>query len=110
MSTQASSSPGDFTTQRKEVLEKLDSAPISSWHIRVCLVASAGLFADGYSLYAVLFILPMLAYVYPATESFGVMLKTCTWFGSLFGHLLFGYMTDRYGRRKVRIMNININM
>ena len=98
--------PDDFTAKRKKALEKLDNEDFSSLHIRICLVAGGGFLTDGYTLYAVLFVFPMLAYAYAddtSIEHFRTMIKTSTWFGSLLGHLLFGYMTDIYGRRKVRI-------
>src|SRR5437763_1131251 len=86
--------------RRKEVFGLFDNAPFSTSHIRICVVAGTGFFTDGYSLYAVLFVFPMLMLAYPDSNiyKFRVLIKTSTWIGSLFGHLLFGYLTDNYGR------------
>jgi len=109
MNKRASSpSPQDeLLARRKEVFGLFDNAAFSTSHIRICVVASAGFFTDGYTLYAVLFVFPMLILAYPDSdiEKFRILIKTSTWIGCLFGHLLFGYMTDKYGRKKVRLMN-----
>jgi len=114
MRTRASSSPpqvsNELVTRRKEVFKLFDDANISPSHIRVCLVASAGFFTDGYSLYTLHFVLPMLTRIYGIDDKSGFVMMYSTWFGSLLGHLLFGYMTDKYGRKKVKIMNNNINI
>ena len=94
----------NFTTQRKNALKLFDDANISLSHIRICLVASAGFFTDGYSLHAISFVLSMLVYVYGGdtiTESASFVIKSSIRFGSILGHLLFGYMSDKYGRKKV---------
>ena len=108
MSKQESSPPAQngLLARRKEVFELFDNAPFSTSHIRICVVAGAGFFTDGYSLYAVLFVFPMLMLAYPDSNiyKFRVLIKTSTWIGCLFGHLLFGYMTDKYGRKKVKLI------
>ena len=94
----------DFLAQRKTTLKLFDDADISPSHIRICLVASVGFFTDGYSLHAISFVLLMLGYVYgdeALTASARFMMKTSIRFGSILGHILFGYMADKYGRKKV---------
>jgi len=92
---------------REEAFGRFDEAAFSMMHIRICLVAGAGFFMDGYTLHAVFFVFQMLKGAYPDSniENFHVLIKTSTWIGSLFGHLLFGYIADKYGRKKVRLMN-----
>ena len=91
---------------REEAFGRFDKAAFSTSHIRICLVAGAGFFTDGYTLYAVLFVFQMLEGAYPNSniDKFRVLIKTSTWIGCLFGHLLFGYMTDKYGRKKVKLI------
>src|SRR6185295_12891159 len=108
---ESSTSPQDkLLARRKVVFGLFDNAAFSPSHIRICLVAGAGFFTDGYTLYAVLFVFQMLEGAYPDSniENFRVLIKTSTWIGCLFGHLLFGYMTDKYGRKKVRLMSNKI--
>ena len=109
MNERASSpSPQDeLLARRKVVFGQFDAAAFSLWHIRICLVAGAGFFMDGYTLHAVFFVFQMLKGAYPDSniENFHVLIKTSPWIGSLFGHLLFGYITDKYGRKKVILMN-----
>jgi len=101
-------SSNDFLAQRKKKLTEFDNAKFSSLHIRACLVASAGFFTDGYSLHAISFVLLMLDYVYGddnLTASARFMLKSSIRVGAVVGHLLFGYYADKYGRKKVIVMN-----
>ena len=106
MGTRASSSPpqvsDELIARRKEVFKLFDDANVSLSHIRICLVASAGFFTDGYSLHAISFVLLMVGYVYgDDTPTTRFMLKSSIRFGSILGHILFGYMADKYGRKKV---------
>jgi PHS family inorganic phosphate transporter-like MFS transporter len=67
-------------------------------------VASSGFFTDSYNLFAANVILPSIGYVYwPDRKDRLPELKinVVTLLGSLVGMLLFGFLADRYGRRKL---------
>jgi PHS family inorganic phosphate transporter-like MFS transporter len=71
---------------------------------KVWLVASSGFFTDSYNLFAANVILPSLGYIYwPTTTDQLPELKinVSTLFGSLVGMLVFGFLADIYGRRKL---------
>ena len=109
MGTRASSSPpqvsDELIARRREVFKLFDDADVSLSHIRICLVASAGFFTDGYNLYVINIVLSMIATIYNPNESsdvFYIVIICSNHFGALLGHLLFGYMADKYGRKKVR--------
>ena len=71
---------------------------------KVWLVASSGFFTDSYNLFAANVILPSLGYIYwPTTtdERPELKINVSTLFGSLVGMLIFGFLADIYGRRKL---------
>ena len=106
ISLSSSQISNDLITRRQQALNILDEAKLSLFHIRICLVASVGFFTDGYSLHALSFMFLMFGPVYGAdtlADSARFMMKTSIRFGSILGHLLFGYMADKYGRKKVRV-------
>ncbi|KAG2149045.1 major facilitator superfamily domain-containing protein [Suillus bovinus] len=92
--------------RRRAALEEIDNAPFSWFHIKVCLVASVGFFTDAYDIFAINIAATMLGYVYGhtsnqlnANQSLGV--KVATPVGTLIGQLLFGWLADVLGRKRM---------
>ncbi|KAF9234629.1 major facilitator superfamily domain-containing protein [Melanogaster broomeanus] len=91
--------------RRRAALEEIDNAPFSWFHVKVCLVAGVGFFTDAYDIFAISIAANMLAYVYgkggvlTAWQSTGV--KAATPVGNLFGQLVFGWLADILGRKRM---------
>ncbi|KAJ5721301.1 uncharacterized protein N7483_009235 [Penicillium malachiteum] len=70
----------------------------------VVLVAGLGFFLDGYTLFATNMALPMISYVYWKDDTSSIRL-TCinmaTLAGTLVGMILFGFLADKNGRKKM---------
>lgn len=82
-------------------MSELDIRPFD---FQVFLVAASGFFTDSYALFATNIILPSLAYIYwpSATDNHPELIINCvTLTGSACGQALFGYLADKYGRRKL---------
>ncbi|KAF7369694.1 Phosphate transporter [Mycena venus] len=93
--------------RRRTALSELDNAKTSWFHIKVCLVAGVGFFTDAYDLFAINIGAQMLGYVYGhgAPGKLGVNqdlgVKVAAPVGTLCGQLLFGWLADIVGRKRI---------
>ncbi|KAK7033002.1 inorganic phosphate transporter [Favolaschia claudopus] len=97
--------------RRRAALAEVDSAPFSWFHVRVVCVAGAGFFADAYDIFGINIVATMIGYVYGARSAPGTPgklssnqdlgLKVATPVGTLVGQLLFGWLADIVGRKRL---------
>ncbi|KIJ66730.1 hypothetical protein HYDPIDRAFT_85185 [Hydnomerulius pinastri MD-312] len=91
--------------RRRAALAEIDNAKFSWFHVKVCLVAGVGFFTDAYDIFAINIAATMLGYVYgkgaalSTWQSTGV--KVATPVGNLVGQLLFGWLADILGRKRM---------
>lgn len=91
--------------RRRAALAEIDNAKFSWFHVKVCLVAGAGFFTDAYDIFAINIASTMLGYVYgkggalSANQDLGI--KVATPIGTLVGQLLFGWLADVVGRKRM---------
>jgi len=91
--------------RRRAALSEVDNAQFSWFHVKVCLVAGVGFFTDAYDIFAINIASTMLGYVYGknqklnANQDLGV--KVATPVGTLVGQLLFGWLADLVGRKRM---------
>ncbi|KAL4773877.1 major facilitator superfamily domain-containing protein [Aspergillus nidulans var. acristatus] len=91
----------DRHVRTRQIYETIDR---QSFQWVVVLVAGVGFFLDGYTLFASNIALPMISYVYwrEDTSSFRLTcINIATLSGTLLGQVLFGYLADRNGRKKM---------
>ncbi|EPT01392.1 hypothetical protein FOMPIDRAFT_1120432 [Fomitopsis schrenkii] len=101
--------------ERRAILAEVDNARFSWFHIKVAFVSGAGFFTDAYDIFAINVVTVMLGYVYgngtPASIS-GVAgrslspmqqlgVKVATPVGIIVGQLLFGWLGDVMGRKRI---------
>jgi PHS family inorganic phosphate transporter-like MFS transporter len=93
--------------RRRAALAEVDNAKFSWFHAKVCVVAGVGFFTDAYDIFAINIASTMLGYLYghapgPALNSaqdLGV--KIAAPVGTFFGQLLFGWLADVVGRKRM---------
>ncbi|KAL1694243.1 major facilitator superfamily domain-containing protein [Schizophyllum commune] len=90
--------------RRRAALADVDNAKFSWFHVKVAMVAGVGFFTDAYDIFAINIASKMLGYVYGsralnADQDLGI--KVATPCGTFFGQLLFGYLADHLGRKRM---------
>lgn len=98
--------------KREEICSRIDD---NGFDWQIWAVASSGFFTDSYNLFATNVILPSLAFVYWSGDSVSInsgdsiaiatnyetAINEVTLVGSLLGQLIFGYLSDRFGRKRL---------
>ncbi|KAF9735440.1 H+ symporter [Paraphaeosphaeria minitans] len=99
----------DPNERRRMALAEVDKAPFGWYHVRLAVVTGIGFFTDAYSLFAINLAVIMLGIVYWQDDvNKGVMphnadtaIKVATSAGAIFGQVIFGYLADVLGRKKM---------
>ncbi|KAK0485074.1 phosphate transporter [Armillaria novae-zelandiae] len=91
--------------RRRAALAEVDNAKFSWFHVKVCAVAGVGFFTDAYDIFAINIGATMIGYVYgkggKLNTNQDLGLKVATPVGTLFGQLLFGWLADHLGRKRM---------
>ncbi|KAF7318663.1 Phosphate permease [Mycena chlorophos] len=100
----------DLNPVRLAALEESDRSKFTLFHWKVVVVAGMGFFTDAYDLFAISFAATMLGYVYgePGPDGTKVLnwkqdlaIKVAAPVGTLFGQLVFGWLADSVGRKRM---------
>lgn len=119
----------DPNLRRRLALSEIDKIPFGLYHVRAVAVAGIGFFLDSYDIFAINLVITLLGVVLwqgdPASSAatgtygdggnYGVLptsvsqaLKTSTSAGIVIGQVLFGWLADQYGRRKMYGVELGI--
>ncbi|KAI1478428.1 hypothetical protein K445DRAFT_11737 [Daldinia sp. EC12] len=96
----------DPNERRRLALAEIDKAPFGWYHVRACVVAGIGFFTDSYDIFAVSLLNTMLGIVYypqlgklPTSSDNAIKLSTSA--GTVVGQLVFGWLADHVGRKRM---------
>ncbi|WWC86149.1 phosphate:H+ symporter [Kwoniella dendrophila CBS 6074] len=91
--------------RRRAALAEIDEAKFSWFHAKACLVAGVGFFTDAYDIFSISIAATMIGYVYHAggknTSNQDLGIKVAHSIGTFFGQLLFGWLADHVGRKRM---------
>jgi PHS family inorganic phosphate transporter-like MFS transporter len=91
--------------RRRAALAEIDNAKFSWFHVKVTLVAGTGFFTDAYDIFAINIASTMLGYVYGKGQKLNpnqdLGVKVAAPVGTLVGQLLFGWLADVVGRKRM---------
>ncbi|KAI0158868.1 H+ symporter [Pestalotiopsis sp. NC0098] len=115
----------DPNLRRRLALSEIDKIPFGLYHVRAIAVAGIGFFLDSYDIFAINLITTLLGVVFwqgspeDAKNGYGgnygslptpvsTTLKASTSAGIVVGQLLFGWLADVYGRRRMYGVELGI--
>ncbi|WWC58526.1 phosphate:H+ symporter [Kwoniella dejecticola CBS 10117] len=91
--------------RRRAALAEVDEAKFSWFHAKACIVAGVGFFTDAYDIFSISIAATMIGYVYHAgganTTNQDLGIKVAHSIGTFFGQLLFGWLADHVGRKRM---------
>ncbi|KAI0787972.1 inorganic phosphate transporter [Fomes fomentarius] len=108
---------------RRALLTEIDNAKFSRFHVKVAFVSGAGFFTDAYDIFAINIVSVILGYLYgsvdaPSNDTLSqyralstaqeLGIKIATPVGVLLGQLLFGWLGDVLGRKRIYGMELMI--
>ncbi|KLU93038.1 hypothetical protein MAPG_11979 [Magnaporthiopsis poae ATCC 64411] len=115
----------DPNLRRRLALRDIDRVPFGLYHVRAVVVAGVGFFLDSYDIFSINFLMIYLGVVFwhgepeSAANGFGgnhgqlpsavnQSLKAATSAGIVIGQVLFGWLADVYGRRRMYGIELGI--
>ncbi|KAI8645538.1 phosphate:H+ symporter [Parasitella parasitica] len=93
--------------RRRLALEEIDNAKFGWFHVRACIVSGVGFFTDAYDIFAINLVSTMIGYVYwqesgnKTPYNVDTAIKVSCSVGTVIGQLLFGYLADHVGRKRM---------
>jgi len=97
----------DLNQRRRLALAEIDKIPFGWYQIRAVAVAGAGFFADSYDLFSINLALQMLGISFWQKDGGSIpsnlqtAIKAATSGGAILGQIMFGWLADRIGRKKM---------
>jgi len=93
-----------ISSDSRRILATLDTAGIRGFHLRTIAVAGMGFFTDAYDLFVISLVIPILVALFEGgriNQGQIGLLASSALMGAAAGQILFGWLGDRLGRRRM---------
>lgn len=93
--------------RRRLALAEIDKIPFGWYHVRAVAVAGAGFFADSYDFFAINLAIQMIGITFwhddggTIPDNLQTAIKSATSGGAILGQILFGWLADVLGRKRM---------
>ncbi|MDA8192745.1 MAG: MFS transporter [Thermaerobacter sp.] len=87
-------------------MELIEDARFSAFHRKLNILSASGTFLDGYDLAVMGVALPFLVKQFSLGAAMVGILASSVFIGNMLGMMVFGYLTDRIGRRVMYIIDL----
>jgi len=81
-----------------QLIERLESVPVTGWHVRCRIIMGSATFFDAFSALSLAFALPVLVKAWHISPQQSGYLISSAYLGQLIGALLFSWMAESFGR------------
>src|SRR5579863_259584 len=81
-----------------QLIERLESVPVTGWHVRCRIVMGSATFFDAFSALSLAFALPVLTGLWHISPQRSGYLISSAYLGQLIGAFLFSWMAEQFGR------------
>lgn len=88
--------------------EAMDDAPFTTRHAHIWFLSAMGIFLDGFDLFVMSIALPLIIVQFSATPFEQGIVGAAAVVGAIFGALIGGKLCDRFGRKKVFLVDLAI--
>jgi len=85
--------------------QHLDAAPLTRYQWRLWFLAAMGPLLDGFDFFCVAVALPLIVHEFHLTPAAAGMVAVAALAGAMVGAVTLGRLTDRYGRRRLFLVN-----
>ncbi len=102
---------GGLPPDARRILNALDTSRVQRFHFRTIVVAGMGFFTDAYDLFVISLVVPILIALFDGghlNEGQIGLLASSALMGAAAGQLLFGWLGDRLGRRRVYGVTLSV--
>ena len=89
-----------------DLTEAMDEAPFTLKHAHIWFLSSMGIFLDGFDLFVMSIALPLIIVQFAATPLEQGIVGAAAVIGAIFGALIGGKLCDRFGRKKVFLVDL----
>jgi putative MFS transporter len=107
--TAASNSPAQGApSAADDVVARIERLPTSAWHVKTRIIVGVATFFDAFDALAIASVLPVIVPMWKLVPQQIGFLISAGFVGQLAGALLFGWVSERYGRMTAMVWSIAI--